>query len=335
MRAVVVAGSRRLAVETVPDPTPAAGQAVLRVAACGICGTDLHLHQAGLLPTGSVMGHEFCGEVVEAAGELRVGERVCALPILSCGRCQRCRGGLGAYCAAQQPLGLGQVAGAFAEYVVVAPHEVVRLPATVDDSLGALVEPLAVGLHAVGAAHVRRAESCLVIGAGPIGLAITLWARHFGAGEVIVSETAPGRRAMAERLGATCVVDPAREDLTSVLARRLPEGPDIVFEAVGKAGLIQQSIERVRFRGRIVVAGVCMTPDTFHPGPAVLKEASLQFVLAYEKDDFQHTVDLLAQRSIRPEAMITERIGLADVPAAFDSLAHPEGECKLLVLPWR
>jgi (R,R)-butanediol dehydrogenase/meso-butanediol dehydrogenase/diacetyl reductase len=334
MRAVVVTGPQRLAVESVPDPRPEPGQAVLRVAACGICGTDLHVHQAGFLPAGAIMGHEFCGEVVEASGDLRVGDRVTALPVLSCGRCERCRGGLGAYCTAQRTLGLGQAAGAFAEYVTVAPHEVVRLPAGVDDMRGALVEPLAVGLHAVRAARVRRGESCLVIGAGPIGLAITLWARQFGAGEVLVSELAPGRRAMAERLGATGVIDPRREDLVAALASRLPEGPDVVFEAVGAPGLIQQAIERVRFRGRIVVAGVCMTPDTFQPGPAVLKEASLQFVLAYEKDDFQHTVDLLDQGRIHPEAMVTERIGLAAVPAAFDGLARPAEQCKLIVLPW-
>jgi len=334
MRAVVVAGPRRLAVESIPDPAPAPGQAVLRVFACGICGTDLHLHQAGRLPAGSIMGHEFSGEVVEAAGELRLGERVCALPVLSCGRCQRCRSGLGAYCSAQRAIGIGQAAGAFAEYVTVAAHEVVRLPSGVDDAMGALVEPLAVGLHAVGAARVRRGETCLVLGAGPIGLAITLWARYFGAGELIVSETAPGRRAMALRLGATQVVDPRQEDLAAVLASRSPEGPEVVFEAVGAPGLIQQCIEQVRFRGRIVVAGVCMTPDRFHPGPAVLKEASLQFVLAYEKDDFQHTVDLLEQGSIQPEAMITERIGLPGVAAAFDALAQPSGQCKLLVLPW-
>lgn len=334
MRAVVVAGPRRLAIESVPDPTPGPGQAVLRVSACGICGSDLHLHQAGLLPAGSIMGHEFSGEVVEAAGELRAGERVCALPVLSCGRCQRCRSGLGAYCSGQRALGLGQAAGAFAEYVAVAAHEVVRLPSGVDAAQGALVEPLAVGLHAVGVARVRRGETCLVIGAGPIGLAITLWARHFGAGEVIVSETVPGRRAMAERLGATRVVDPRQEDLAAVLASRISDGAEVVFEAVGAPGLIQQCIEHVRFRGRIVVAGVCITPDTFHPAPAVLKEASLRFVLAYEKDDFQHTVDLLEQGRIQPGPMITEHIDLAGVPGAFDALEHPTDQCKLLVLPW-
>lgn len=331
MRAVVVTGPRRLAVESVPDPTPEPGQAVLRVAACGICGSDLHMHQAGFLPAGAIMGHEFCGEVVEAAGELRAGERVCALPVLSCGGCERCRSGLGVYCTAQRPLGLGPAPGAFAEYVAVAAHEAVRLPAGVDDAHGALVEPLAVALHAVDVARLAPGERCLVVGAGPIGLALVLWARQLGVREVIVSERAPGRRAMAERLGATRVVDPERDDLAATLPA---EGVDVAFEAVGAPGLIQQCIERVRFRGRVVVAGVCITPDSFHPAAAVLKEADLRFVLAYEKKDFQRTVELLERGSLRPAPMISECIGLADVPAAFEALATPSHQCKLLVTPW-
>jgi (R,R)-butanediol dehydrogenase/meso-butanediol dehydrogenase/diacetyl reductase len=331
MRAVVVAGPRRLAVENVPDPTPEPGQAVLRVSACGICGSDLHMHQAGYLPEGAVMGHEFCGEVVEAAGDLRVGERVCALPVLSCGRCERCRSGLGVYCTSQRALGLGPAPGAFAEYVAVAAHEAVRLPDGVDDAHGALVEPLAVALHAVDVARLAPGESCLVVGAGPIGLALTLWARQLGAGEVIVSERAPGRRTVAEQLGATRAVDPAHEDLAAILP---PDGVDVVFEAVGAQGLIQQCIERVRFRGRVVVAGVCITPDSFQPATAVLKEAALHFVLAYERSDFLRTVQMLERGSIHPGPMISDRVGLDDVPAAFEALAKPTDQCKLLVTPW-
>jgi (R,R)-butanediol dehydrogenase/meso-butanediol dehydrogenase/diacetyl reductase len=330
MRAVVVTGPRRLAVESVPDPTPAAGQAVLRVSACGICGSDLHVHQAGYLPAGAIMGHEFCGEVVEAAGDLRTGERVCVLPALTCGKCSRCRSGLGMYCSAQRALGLGQAPGAFAEYVSIAPHEAVRLPVDVDDEHGALVEPLAVALHAFEAARLGPGERCLVIGAGPIGLALALWARHFGAGEVIVSEREPGRRAMAERLGATRVVDPEREDLAAALP---PDGADVVFEAVGARGRVQACIERVRFRGRVVVAGVCITPDSFHPAAAVLKEVALHFVLAYERRDFERTVDLLTRGAIRPGPMITDRITLDQVPDAFSALEHPAERCKVLVTP--
>jgi (R,R)-butanediol dehydrogenase/meso-butanediol dehydrogenase/diacetyl reductase len=202
----------------------------------------------------------------------------------------------------------------------------------VDDEQAALVEPLAVGLHAAEVGRVQPGERCLVIGAGPIGLAITLWARERGA-EVVVSERAAGRRALAERLGATRVVDPEREDLAGVLAGGAPDGVDVAFEAVGARGLIQQCIERVRFRGRVVVAGVCITPDTFQPGPAVLKEAALHFVLAYEKRDFQRTVELLDRGRLQPSVLITDRIGLDAVPDAFAAPEHPTDQCKVLVRP--
>jgi (R,R)-butanediol dehydrogenase/meso-butanediol dehydrogenase/diacetyl reductase len=190
-----------------------------------------------------------------------------------------------------------------------------------------------VGVHAVNASRLRRGDRCLVIGAGPIGLAIALWARHFGAREVIVSERAAGRRALAERLGATRVVDPQREDLGAVLERSAPGGPDVVFEAVGVPGLIEECIARVRFRGRVVVAGACVGADAITPIAGILKEAGLQFVLAYEKDDFTYTLDMLAQERIDPGALITDRVALAGVPAAFEALAAPQGQGKVLACP--
>jgi (R,R)-butanediol dehydrogenase/meso-butanediol dehydrogenase/diacetyl reductase len=329
MRAVVVAGPRRLAVETVPDPTPEPGQAVVRVAACGICGSDLHVHQLGYLPAGSILGHEFCGEVVEAAGGLASGERVCVLPALSCGRCERCRTGLGMYCAEQRPLGLGQAAGAFAEYVAIAPHHAVRLPQGIDDEHGALVEPLAVARHAVDVARLAPGERCVVVGAGPIGLALVLWARLAGAREVIVSERSPGRRALAEGIGAR-VVDPAAGRLAEAVG---PDGADVVFEAVGAPGLVQECIEHARFRGRVVVVGVCIGPDRFQPSSAVLKEVELRFTLAYERRDFERTLDHIARGTLRPAALVTDRIGLDGVPAAFEALEQPASSGKVLVRP--
>lgn len=333
MKAVAINGSGLLVVEERPDPTPAPGQAILRVASCGICGTDLHLHQAGALPAGTIMGHEFCGEVMESVKTLKAGDRVAALPMLSCGSCERCRSGLGAYCETQQTLGLGDGAGAYAEYVAIAAHEAVRLPDGVDDDHGSLVEPLAVALHAVNVGRLRRGESCLVIGAGPIGLGIALWAQHFGAGEVIVSERSPGRRALAEQMGATQVIDPTREELALALERITDGGPDLVFEAVGVPGLIQEAIGLLRFRGRLVVVGVCMAPDQIQPIQAIMKEARIFFALAYEKDDFQYSVDMIDQERITPSAMITDRVGLAGVAAAFDALGNPDEQCKVLVDP--
>jgi (R,R)-butanediol dehydrogenase/meso-butanediol dehydrogenase/diacetyl reductase len=333
MKAVVVREEGKLSVETVPDPTPAPGELVLRVSACGIGQSDLRTHRMGFLPPGAIMGHEFCGEVVESRHGLKAGDRVCALPSISCGECERCRSGLGAFCTKQKAIGLGEADGALAEYVSVVPHETVRLPAGVDATLGALVEPLAVGLHAVNAGRIRRGETCLVIGAGPIGLATALWSRHFGAGRVMVSELAPSRRALAQRMGTTTVLDPAAAGFDAKLAELAAEGPDVVFEAAGTPGVIQEALDRVRFRGRIVVAGACFGPDTIQPLPATLNEVSALFVAAYEKDDFQYTVDMMEQGRIDPRPIVTDRIGLDDVPEAFEALAKPDAQCKVLVFP--
>lgn len=333
MKAVVAREQGQLVVETVPDPTPEPGELVLRVSACGISGSDLRVHRMGWVPPGSIMGHEFCGEVVESRHGHEAGDRVCALPSISCGECDRCRSGLGAYCPNKKTIGFGGSDGAFAEYVTVAPHETVRLPDGVDSTLGALVEPLAVGLHAVNVGRIRRGETCLVIGAGPVGLAIALWARHFGAGRVIVSEITPTRRALADQMGATMILDPGAPGLDSRLAEFAPEGPDVVFEAVGEPGVLGEAIGRARFRGRVVAAGLCFSADAIRPLAATFKEVSVSFVLAYEKDDFQYTVDMMEQERIEPRPIVTDRIGLDDVPAAFQALAKPDSQCKVVVYP--
>ncbi len=333
MKAVVAREHGQLAVETVPDPTPRPGELVLRVSACGLSRSDLRMHQLGLIPPGSILGHEFCGEVVESRHGHRAGDRVCALPSISCGECNRCRSGLGAYCTRSRAIGSGGSDGALAEYVTVAPHATVRLPAGVDSTLGALVEPLAVGLHAVNTGRIRRGDTCLVIGAGPVGLAASLWARHFGAGRVMVSETAPARRALAARMGATALLDPCAPGLDSMLAELAPEGSDLVFEAAGGPGVIQEAIARARFRGRVVVAGLCFSADTIQPLAANFKEVTLSFVRAYEKDDFQYTVDMMEQERIDPRPMVTDQIGLDEVPAAFAALEKPDSQCKVVVYP--
>lgn len=332
MKAVVVSAPKTLSVETVPDPEPTPDQVVLRVGACGICGSDLHAHQMGAIPVGAIMGHEFAGEVVESRHGWKAGDRACALPALSCGRCDRCLTGLGVFCQhGMKGIGLGQAAGAYAEYIAVAPHHMVRLPEGVETRVGALVEPLAVALHAVNVAKLRAGENVLVIGAGPIGLATLLWARHLGARSMIVSEKSPGRRAMAERLGASAAVDPG--DLLGATSKIAPGGIDVVVEAVGLPGLIAQAINSVKFRGRVVVVGVCMQPDQIMPFFAIAKEASLHFVLAYEKGDFQYAVDMLDQGRIDPRMMITDEIGFGGVADAFVALEKPTTQSKVLVVP--
>jgi threonine dehydrogenase-like Zn-dependent dehydrogenase len=155
-----------------------------------------------------------------------------------------------------------------------------------------------------------------------------LWARYFGACPVLVCEPSEARRALAERLGADATAPP--EALEGELERLLPGGASVAFEAVGAPGLLQRALDSIRFRGRVVVAGVCFGSDTLRPLPALGREASLHFVLAYEKDDFQFTLDALAAGRLEPLPMVTARVGLADLPGAFAELAGPSGHGKVL-----
>ena len=324
-----------LTIENVPDPTPGPTDLVVEVRCCGICGSDLlAASEPGGLPQGCVMGHEFSGEVVEVGSDAREkfqpGDRVTAIPGIGCGACADCLSGDVMHCTALKITGLGQLPGAYAQYVRVGSNESVRLPDSVNFSLGALVEPLAVGLHAVKAAELEPGQDVLVLGAGPIGLAVILWSRFLGARNILVSEPAQGRRAMATALGATAVAEQAGA-AAEILAERSAGGADITFECVGRPGLLAQSVSLAPARSKVVVAGVCMRPDQFVPGVAVVKELRLEFVLAYHKADFQLTLDMLDAGRIDPWPMVTDRIDLAGLPEAFEALKQPAEQCKVLV----
>jgi (R,R)-butanediol dehydrogenase/meso-butanediol dehydrogenase/diacetyl reductase len=319
---------------------------VLRVAGCGICGSDLHMSELAL-PTleraapfralgGMVMGHEFAGEVAEVgrgAGDWKVGERVCALPLVGCGSCTHCLTGAPQFCAQLGGIGLGAYPGAYAEYVAVDARETFRLPDDLAAHEGALVEPLAVGLHAVHGADVRAGDDVLILGAGPVGIAAALWARCSGAREVVVSDPVAPRRALAERLGATATLDPGAQEVMPAFERHAGRAPDVILECVGVPGMIQGAIDLAPPRGHVVIAGVCMQPDRIVPVTAVMKELHLRFVSYYRRADFARTIDMLRSRRIEPRAMITDRIRLDELPAAFEALRRPSTQCKVIVQP--
>jgi (R,R)-butanediol dehydrogenase/meso-butanediol dehydrogenase/diacetyl reductase len=172
----------------------------------------------------------------------------------------------------------------------------------------------------------------LVIGAGPVGLAVALWARFFGARSVVVSEFSESRRAMASRLGATATVD-GRGQVAEAFAEHAGGPPDVVFECVGVPGMLMQCVELAPARSRIVVAGVCMEPDAFLPVAALLKELSFHFVLAYHHRDWRLTLDMLEAGRIDASPMVTDVVDLAGLPTAFEALKKPTTQCKVLVEP--
>jgi (R,R)-butanediol dehydrogenase/meso-butanediol dehydrogenase/diacetyl reductase len=236
-------------------------------------------------------------------------------------------------CATLRSTGLGDVPGAYAEYVLAGSHETFRLPDSVSDREGALVEPLAVGLHAVSEAKLLAGENVLIVGAGPVGLSAALWARHLGAREVIASDLVPSRLELAGRNGATGAINPGKEEVMPAFERLAGGPPDVIFECVGLPGLIQQCLDMAPPCSRIIVAGVCVQPDTIVPFVANLKELWLKFVTGYRKQDFGISLDMLRAERLTAGSMITDVVDLPGLPDAFEALKRPTTQCKVIVEP--
>lgn len=334
MKAAVFATiGKPLSIESLPDPVPAGDDVLVRVARCGICGSDLHMTEdpSFALPPGTVIGHEWAGEVVEVGPEaqrVRRGDRVSVLPVRSCGRCAACTAGEQAWCAEMRIDG-----GGYGQLALASERQCLVLPRTVSLQDGALIEPLAVGLHGVNLAEMPAGARVLVIGAGPIGLATTFWARRLGAGAVAVTASSMMRAELARAMGASVFVDPVRLCAAEIQSA-LRGPPDIVFECVGKPGLIKQSLEYVRPRGTVVVLGLCTAPDSFVPFVAVVKEARIQPAALYRMRDFEIAADVMDQGDVTPRAMVTDTVSLEELPTAFEALRQRSHQCKVLIDPW-
>lgn len=341
MKAAVFRGlGAPLAIEDVPVPEAGPGEVVLKIDYCGICGSDLHATHPGVfvVPDGTILGHEFTGKVVQSrAPGIAEGQLVTALPLHACDECREsgvCKDGLGMLCPKNTIIGFAPNAqGAYAEFMKVGARHVLPLPDGVAAREGATVEPLAVGLNAVESGEVRLGDRVLVLGAGPIGLAVTAFAKLAGAGSVVVSEYADGRRRMAEAFGATALIDPGTQDVGAAFAAAAGGPPDVIFECVGVPGMIQSCINLARPFGRIVVVGVCMEEDKFVPISFTFKAATVRFVLGYVDRHFRIVLDMLRSGRIDPRPMITSEVTLSELPTVFETLRKPRDQVKVLIRP--
>ena len=335
MRAIVFqTEGRPLALEDRQTPVAQPGDIVLKVAYCGICGSDLHATEPSPTPLepGTVLGHEYAGIVTQSASpDFAPGDRVIGLPLRECEDCRPsgtgCKDRLGIHCPRNRIIGLtASQPGGYAEYMAMPAHHALKVPDGLDLRLAALTEPLAVGLHAVRTAGSLLGARVLVLGAGPIGLAVILFARAAGARQVVVVEPGEQRRGLAVALGATGVA--SAEDLTG-------PAPEIVFECVGVPGVLAQAMRLAPLHGRIVVVGVCRTEDHVQPRVAIRKELLIQFVLGYTREEFAIVLDMLASDQIDAAPLITGIIGLDAVPATFEALRRPGAHAKVLIDPSR
>jgi (R,R)-butanediol dehydrogenase/meso-butanediol dehydrogenase/diacetyl reductase len=333
MRAAIMQGLHKpLTVENVDDPTPQAGEVVVKVGRCGICGSDLHMTEdpAYGMGAGSILGHEFAGEVV-ALGKgvegLRTGDLVSVIPLQSCGQCASCKAGEVAWCD-----GFGLQGGGYAEYAVTKPNQCIRLPQSASLADGAIIEPLAVALHGVNMSGLKASDKVLILGAGPIGLAVAFWARRKGAAEVVIQDLATHQQERALAMGATgFAVDPA--DPIGCAERLLGGKADIVFECVGVPGLIEQAVSQVRKRGTILLLGLCTRPDTFNSFAMLSKEVRLITSAFFTRQEYEEALDALDAGAAAPRLLVTDTISLGDTPARFEALRKRTHDCKVLINP--
>ncbi len=321
-----------LKAETLPDPTPGEGEVVVHVGRCGICGSDLHMTEDAAYGCkhGDVIGHEFAGEIVglgRGVEGFKTGELVSVIPLKSCGHCEHCRKGEVQWCDE-----FGLQGGGYAEYAVTRPNQCVKLPADLSLADGAIIEPLAVALHGVNLSGMQKGDKVLVLGAGPIGLAVAFWAQRMGAGKVALQDVADFQRERALGMGADVfVVDP--EDPVGSAERGLGGKADIVFECVGIPGLIAQAVEQVRNRGTILLLGLCTQPDTFNSFRMLNKEAKLVTSAFFTRQEYEAALDALEQGDVKPRLLVTDTISLAETPDVFESLKHRTSQCKVLIAP--
>ena len=319
-----------LAIESVPDPEPSDGFVVVKVGRCGVCGTDLAMTSGNgpAYPENSAIGHEVAGEVVacgRGVTSLALGDRVAAMAVFGCGRCARCRAGDPLLC----PEFRG-VEGGFGEFMLAPAQICLGLPKSLSLSDGALIEPLASGHHAINVAGLTPGARVLVVGAGAMGLGVTHYARHYGAGPIVVTATSRRGADAAMTMGASAFV--TNDD--GPIEQALGGAPDIVFECAGKPGLIGEAIDRVRARGTVVVCGICSVPDSFVPAAALMKEVQIRFAVSYTLRDFEIVARLFDSGRIEPRSMLTDTISLSALPAAFEALRGRSHQCKVHVDPW-
>lgn len=332
--AVHIGGDCPVEIHEVPDPRPQAGEVVIEVGRCGICGSDIAMTSGSPFDYGHGrhLGHEYAGTVIELGEDvagLAIGDRVAGLPQAGCGQCGSCRRGRPIFCAAVRPL-----FGGFGDYVALPASAAIRLPQSLSLADGALIEPIACGLRALRLGGMQASDRVLVLGAGSMAMAIVYWARRLGAGSITVASRSAHRREAALAMGADRFHS-FEEDDPRALEKALAGGADVVAECIGKPGALDQALAHVRIGGTVVVMGMCMQPETLVPIRCTFREVRLVFPLAYSIEEFEATARAFDGDGVRPETIVSDVIALDRLPAVLEELRGGARMLKVQVDPRR
>ena len=343
MRAVVMQDGN-LRVDNIDIPSPQKGEVLVKTRACGICGSDLHAvaHTHDFIQTSReaggafklttdnpvVLGHEFCAEIVDygpaTQKSMKPGQLVCSVPALN-----RKSGGAIGYS--------DTTPGGFAQYMVLSEPFLLAVPDGIKAASAALTEPLAVGLHAVNKANLSGRECAVVIGCGPVGLAVITALKALGHGPIIAADFSAARRQHAINQGADIVVDAAAEHPLNAELIRANKGKHeqvVVFECVGIPGMLDDIFLHAQQNTKIIVVGVCLQQDSIRPLIAINKELSIQFVLGYSLQEFEQSLYNICEGKFAIDDLITHQIGLDQVAQTFEDLRTPNSHAKVIVEPW-
>jgi (R,R)-butanediol dehydrogenase/meso-butanediol dehydrogenase/diacetyl reductase len=340
MKALRWYGRKDVRYEDISEPSLGRGQVKVKVSLAGICGTDLKEYTDGpcMIAIDKVpltLGHEFAGRVAEVGKgvtNFKVGERVTGVGYWFCGECYYCKKSMYNLCLNSGFTGLS-VDGCMAEYVVVPSYSVYKLPDSVSDEVGALVEPLAVALHAVRQGNVRPGDTVGIVGDGTIGLCTLLAARAAGASKVYVVAKHRGRGEIALAMGATAVINPNDGDPVKLIASLTGGlGVDVSFECVGRPDTPQICVDLTRRGGTTVIIGVFDKPSSVHFQSVMFNQKTIVGSPIYV-DEAKTAIALIADKRIDPSRLITSKVPLKDaIEMGFEKLIHnKEGEVKILL----
>lgn len=339
MKCVAINGKRSLVPSTINASKSKDGSVVVDVKKAGICGSDIHYWDSGV-PEGLVMGHEFCGIVTNPGDrkDLKMGDRVTALPISPCGKCPACLSGNPQYCPETWTYAVGLSLtnpGAYAEATSVRSDLVVKVPSNITDAEVAMVEPTAVGLHAVNIADIHIGDKVLVIGAGIIGDICAMFAKMSGASYVAMSETNIKRGKKAVTLKCADEYFDARDEkFMENVRRECPYGYDVVLDCSGNSAAVSTALVCARPNGKVVMVGVAMDNITIPSVVLVMHELRVFGAIGYTEDEFKECINLMSTRKIDMLKFVDDIVGLNDVQHAFERLTSGDDTAiKILIDP--